>query len=502
MSLQRMITCLMVRRVLRLILSGTCKTMEILEERSGIDRDSFEAILEMLNDIGLITISEEEGGILVVTPNPQRDPSLYLRNLNTLIPEDFLLFEEEAEVIENEDILDYFLKAASKFHVGDENLILINILIGLTPWIETRTLHFYPCGMSGKGKSSLCSSVLAAVVPQGKYEVLKSASPMSFYYAWMAGQLSENKIIFIDDVQANNEEFYGMLKSFAGNEHGNITPRHWTVDQHRKFLDMKPDMIYSIWLTSVTPLEDDQVKNRFIVANVDESIEQDKKVQKYLDELIRHSREREILKEKEFRIAKNVFNILTEEVEPVIIPFKISFPLLQDRRNYPCFLVLLKAIAYANKFKRPYAGRYIVALRKDFELAKLLWKSISESQSTKLSREAYKMLKVLPEDKEDALSRAEIAELTGLSTRQVGTYGKELAKMNLINSDRVDKGKYIYWLNAKVLSRSQMSEDILYKGIDEKVIAEFDIPEEIKSEIESTEDLEVTKKLREKYEDS
>jgi len=502
MSIQRMVTCLMVRRVLKLILSGTCKTMEILEERSGIDPDSFEAIIEMLNDTGLITLSEDEGGIIVVRANTERDPRLYLRNIGTLIPEDFLLFEEEAEIIERGDILKYFLDAVSKFHVGDENLILINLLIGLTPWIETRTLHFYPCGLSGKGKSSLCSSVLAAVIPQGKYEVLKSASPMSFYYAWMAGQLSENKIIFIDDVQANNEEFYGMLKSFAGNEHGNITPRHWTVDQHRKFLDMKPDMIYSIWLTSVTPLEDAQVKNRFIVANVDESIEQDKKVQRYLDRLIRHSREREILKEKEFRIAKNIFNILTEEVEPVIIPFKISFPLLQDRRNYPYFLVLLKAIAFANKFKRPCAGRYIVALKRDFELAKLLWKSISESQSTKLTREAVKMLKVLPEDREDALSRAEIAEMTGLSTRQIGEFGKELSKMNLINSDRIERGKYIYWLNAEVLSHTQMSQDILYKGLDEKVMTEFEIPDEFRQAIEDSKDLKVTKKLREKYEGS
>ncbi len=388
------------------------------------------------------------------------------------------IFAKAQKILEAEDPLYFICKTIEKIHKGDYGLIALNYCIGLSPWLTGKPLHSYPVGGSGKGKSDISSKVLLAF-PEDAYVVLTSLSSKALYYAYKDGKLQQRQIILFDDVRID-ENGIDTLKAFTG---GNlIKPNLWTVDEKRKSLSVRVEGVYSVFLTSVNPLNDTQLKNRFIIQNPDESIDQDNRVWEYQDGTLRRSSETlSIDKDEDFSIARMITSILISNVDDILIPFKIEWTDKKDRRLYPFFLQLLKTIAKIYRFQRKVVNGKIVATKGDLEIASLIWDNIQKFQVTKSSQNTQKVLEALNGIyiKEEGLGYSEIGKKIKLSTTPVKNAVYELEAMGLVNTDLEGKKKII-WLSdspdLKRLSANKTDNRASFGGFDLSVLSSL-VPE-------------------------
>jgi hypothetical protein len=362
--------------------------------------------------------------------------------------------EEEIELVADEilkkkDSLQFIVDTVQKIHKGDSEGIALAYLCGLTPFMNTDQLHLIAMGLSGKGKSDLLSKVLVGAFPTNTYRMITSTTPKALHYGKKAGRLMDKGIIFIDEATAS-EEAIPILRAITSS--GLVKPEHWTVDEKRKFSDLKLDGSYSLWLSSVNPIADDQLKNRFMFLNVDESSALDELVFKHQDSTYRVGNEKKPLPLC-FAVAKKVTQIITEsKVTTIKIPYEIQWNAKHNRRLYPFFLTLIKACTFCHQYQREMDtdGKWI-ATRYDFELINYMWSTILEFMQKRVNKEATELLSHIPNDRVNASTRVELAEKSGLAVRQVKYLTDILTREGLVNWDTVDtKGKpNVYWKSQK-----------------------------------------------------
>jgi len=377
------------------------------------------------------------------------------------------IIKKAKDILDNKDPLYYCCKTVEKYHKGDYSLIALNQLITLTPWIKVKPLHSYPVGNSGKGKSDLISKILLTYHPN-YWITLTSSSPKAPYYAYRDGELTNRQIIFFDDVYIDKSGI-DTVKAFTSG--GMIKPQLWSVNDKRKLLKVDVKGSYSVILTSVNPIDDPQLKNRFIVQNPDQSSIQDDRVWLYQDISERKGSEIENIKsDMDFDVCKAITHILCSENDHVIIPFKINWKYKKDRRLYPFFLTIIKAVTKFYKYQRKRTDDgNIITTKGDFQIARLIWKGIELFQKTKTDQNAQNVLSVIKKDK---MTYEDICRETKLATTQVKTACYELLGMGLINSDK-DGRRNVFWRIPSVQSVQSPSN----KQLDDKMISddiEFD----------------------------
>jgi len=347
------------------------------------------------------------------------------------------------EILKNSDPFEFILNTVQMIHKGDKEEIILAYLCGLTPFMETDQLHLINMGKSGKGKSDLFSKVLL-VFPEETYKMLTSVSPKALHYGKKDKKLMQNGIIYIDESETSKDAI-PILRAITSS--GRIRPEHWTIDEKRKFMELKFEGKYSVWLSSVNPLQDDQLKNRFLFMNVDESKEIDEEVWKHQDQLYRKGHEKETL-HPDFLVAQAITKKIVSIGGRVKIPYENEWFEKENRRLYPFFLTLVKASTITHFYQREQdLDGCWVATRYDFELAVQIWNHIFEYMKKRVNEEAISLLQLIPENKNDAVTRVQLSELSGISSRRVKYLTGILVEEGLINWDTSDnKGRpNIYW---------------------------------------------------------
>lgn len=348
------------------------------------------------------------------------------------------------EILKKSDPLEFILNTVQIIHKGDKENIILSYLCGLTPFMDTDQLHLICMGKSGKGKSDLLSKVLL-VFPEENYKILTSLSPKSLFYGKKENKLFENGIIYVDESEASKDSI-PILRAITSS--GRIKPEHWSVDEKRKFMDLKFEGKYSIWSAGVNPLPDEQLKNRFLFMNVDECKEMDEKVWEHQDDVYRKGNEKKSL-HPDFLVAQVITKkIISCSNSCVKIPYKIEWSQKENRRLYPFFLILIKASAKAHFYQRELdSDGCWIATRYDFELALQIWDHIFEFMKKRVNEECISILKLMPENSSGAVTRVQLSELSGMPVRKVKYLTGILVEEGLINWDTRDsKGKpNIYW---------------------------------------------------------
>jgi len=356
-------------------------------------------------------------------------------------------YEKAERILANGDPFKHIQDSVSLLHAGDEDATLVEWISALSNKLSRIKINSWVIGGSGKGKSHLKYSVIQ-VLPNELYEVFTSASPLSlFYYVKEYGEEAlSGVLLYIDEVEASKFAL-PMLRSLTSQTE--IHPRHLSVHE-AEILDLKIVGSRAVWFTSVKTFGSEQIKNRFIHLNPDETQEQDERVF-YLQDML--FREESGLMQEPFHVAKALARIIIRETEnlKVSIPFKIKWVFKERRFLYPIFLAFIQVIAKIRFKKRQRDNQErIVAEREDFELAKLLWKVFGESIMYRVSRSALTIMENLSENPEDAKTHAEISAVIPVSTRWIRNLCDELLNEGLINArkrSREGPGRHAweYW---------------------------------------------------------
>jgi len=321
-------------------------------------------------------------------------------------------------------------------HAGDEEACQIEWISALSAKLTKTKINAWTIGGSGKGKTHLKYSIVQTL-PNELYEVFTSASPLSlFYYVKENGEDSlDGVLLYIDEVEASKFAL-PMLRSLTSQTE--ITPRHLSVHE-AEILDLKIKGSRSVWFTSVKTFGSEQIKNRFIHINPDETIEQDDRVFSLQDQ--RHREEADVSKEP-FNICKAIARIIIQETAEmkVSIPFKFSWPFKKRRFLYPVFLAFIKVIVKVHfKQRETDKENRLVATIEDFMLAKKLWRTFERSIMYRVSNSALNVLDTLSDSPENAKTHSEISETLPVSTRWVRNLCDELLNEGLVNSRKRSK---------------------------------------------------------------
>jgi hypothetical protein len=323
---------------------------------------------------------------------------VYTKEMRRLSNVTFQLLNYEKDVIETAskllkygDSYQYILDVWQSRHVGDEVIGKTLLTCATSTMIlgHNSGIHFKPSGASGKGKTSAIDTFLELLPPS--MIVRGGISDKYLYYA--EDEINDGSIIFMDDRELN-PELKDLVKTSTSNFQEPET-HHTIVDKKPRAFKLSARLV---WLfASVDGFDDEQLANRFLMADVDETEEQDKEVA-----LMQAKAETRTPLEKyddEFKtqVCRCIFSILSLRTYRIKIPFSeaIDWKFTKNRRNLPKFMDIITAVCLYNAFQRDYVNETLIATMDDLRRAKDIYSGTVVQANTNLTTEETEILKYL-----------------------------------------------------------------------------------------------------------
>ena len=366
-----------------------------------------------------------------------------------------------ADKILEEDPLTFVIKVANQRHVGDGAFIALSWLSLLSTRTGFRRLHLWSIGGSQKGKSDLFYTV-AVLAPDDWIQIFPSISPKSLLYLTKNNPDALDGItLFFDEVKAS-EDAIPLLRTLTS--HTKIKARHLTLDMQtkEKILDLRIQGKQTIWFTSVTPLKDEQLTERFLFINPDETEEQDSAVFDLQDTLYRKREKDTSNLSLHIEICKKIMQIIEENTSDVdvVIPYEINWPLKSNRSLYPLFCTIIQLATKVHfKQRKKDEKERLIATYADFQIARLLWDAIFPYQVSKISQKYLELLHTIPVGINQAKTTIELDGELQIGTRRIRYYAERLCELGLISSEKRDRRLY-YWKRFTISSNSSLAPSL------------------------------------------
>ena len=292
------------------------------------------------------------------------------------------------EKLDNGEAFEFILKVWQKHHVGDTN-IGENCLCSAVARVilnSKRGLHIKPSGESGKGKSDAIESFLE-LLPDGSY-ISGSMSAKALFYD---PDLKPGTLIYSDDASFTPDVISTIKQSTSKFQKPNY---HITVVNGVSQKYPIPERV-TFWFSAVEGMDDDQLANRFLHADVDASREQDEKVHKHQKDSEAWYESDEV--DPDVLVCRCIFSILFSQTFRVKIPFlnAIQWNNIENRRNLEKFTDVIRAVAVFNYRKRDNFEGFILADVNDYKNALSIYKGTSVNNATNLTDTELKYIKFI-----------------------------------------------------------------------------------------------------------
>jgi len=321
------------------------------------------------------------------------------------------------QILETEIPLFKIVEIVNTRHIGDPVVIALEWLSALSMHVDGfKQLHISLGGRSGSGKSSSGRKTTWAI-PKSWCHTIRSLSSKSIYYAQRAGELNPDfNLFFINDV-ADTPDAIGTLKALTDTE--DDEPEHWTVVDG-EYIKLKIPGKKAVWINSVVPVGDDQLNNRFIHANPNQTKEHHIDRSDFLTKR-GVTGELNAPPEPIFELAQCITQMIAEERCGVVLPMLCQYDFSKmSPRDQEFLISLIAAVAYSNRYRRwRMEDGKIIATNFDFEIGYQLWKLISKYQYTFLPEDAHQILKILPNEGDTGLRISDIMEKTDMSREAI-----------------------------------------------------------------------------------
>jgi len=318
---------------------------------------------------------------------------------------------------------EFLLNTFKTLHIGDndtaEGIIIgtMNQSIANSKGIQS-SVH----GESGYGKSHAARAMLH-LHPE-KYFMITSLSDKALFYM-EAEELRPGITIFSDDSKIS-EGVEGVIKRSTGffqeetihrvpvKERGKLTTKKLSIPPRINWL-----------LTSVDSQGSEQLLNRQISYDVDETAKQDDEVANFeltkaLDGRAEFPINEDVLTCREMLLILKEDKHGTQRLFKVKIPFakRIEWLDKRNRRNLPIFLDMIKGFAALNSAQRPDVDGCVIATEDDFNAAARLYNSRGGFQKLHITEREKEMLQFIVENGGE-LETSELMRKLGLSRTRV-----------------------------------------------------------------------------------
>jgi hypothetical protein len=299
----------------------------------------------------------------------------------------YKIIKDAHRIMEKEDPFTFMIDTWNLRHVGDKNLGQNCLCSVASTYIlnSDMGLHVKPSGESGKGKSDAMLKILD-LLPEHKY-ISGSFSGKALFYD---PNLKSGTIIYSDDAHLNDDIIATIKQSTSDFQSPNM---HRTVINGNFKTYPIPERC-SFWFSSVDGIDDEQLANRFLNADVDGSKEQDLRVFNHIKntEVLSYS-----LTDDDLETCRCIFDILEEERYTIKIPFMnaIDWRNIENRRNFLKFLDIIRAVTLYKIKQRNKVNGYYLAEIEDFYRAVEIYTGTAKNNATNLTNLEMKVLQFI-----------------------------------------------------------------------------------------------------------
>jgi hypothetical protein len=307
------------------------------------------------------------------------------------------VIEKANDILKNGDPFKFVLGTWQKRHVGDINIgenCLCSVVTRNVLNCE-RGLHIKPSGESGKGKSDAIECMLE-LFPESIY-ITGSMSAKALFYD---KSLKPGTIIYSDDASFSEDVISTIKQSTS--KFQKVTVHRTVVNGEFKPFEIPERITY--WFSAVEGMDDEQLANRFLHAEVDNSTEQDKRVHKHQKDTESWYESNTI--EPDVLVCRCIFDVLFKEFYRVKIPFvdAITWNNTENRRNFDKFKDIIRAVTVYNCQKRETFEGFILATVEDYERALKIYKGTSVNNATNLTDTEIKYLRYITTSSEKTVT--------------------------------------------------------------------------------------------------
>ncbi len=297
--------------------------------------------------------------------------------------------------------------------VGEEPLKLAGYLVATSRKLDD-PLSLLVLSRSAAGKSTLADAVAALMPPEEVVRLTHVTGQALFY---QKNQSLRHKLMVVEEESGVTQAAYALRVLQSAKRLAVATPQ----GSH------EVEGPVAVIVTTTSSDLNDETKSRFLIASVDESREQTRRVldaQRRREEGENPSRE-EVLRR---------HHALQRCLRPVKVvnPYArhLTFPdhRLSTRRDHPKYLGLIRAIAFLRQFQRKEEAGVIEVELGDIEVAHRLADQILGQSMEELSPPARKLLEAIHRWKpKGPFTRRELSRELGWPGVQVWTYVRELS---------------------------------------------------------------------------
>lgn len=264
-------------------------------------------------------------------------------------------------------------------HVGDETLAkTLLVSMGIQSVRNSDGIQPKVSGGSGKGKTHCCKAMIH-LIPK-KYRFITTLSDKAIYYM----DIPAGAVVFSDDIDLS-DSLQGLIKRSTSNYQEGTT--YTTIDKNRNKQELTIPPRITWWLTSVEDDQSLQLLNRQFGGGVDESDDQDLAVFEFQKQKA-ITGDVNLVENKDVEICRYIMQDIKENTYTVLIPYAddLEWDDLQNRRNFPIFLDIVKSFAVLRHRQRYHTtNNEIIANIEDFNDAKSLYTKRARNQGTKLN---------------------------------------------------------------------------------------------------------------------
>jgi hypothetical protein len=454
------------------------KIMEqIMKAGDSIEQEAVEETLGLENVWDIVDDVDIDAEYII----PDGDDSIRLTDEGRSELKQHLGFEtfdgdpqaEAQRQLESNNPLRYYLDAFNKIHKGDHLLKCWEMISALSSKCADRQIHSWAVGPSGTGKSHLKRKLLE-FLPNKMYKRKESFSPKALQYKSKTEGPSfmNNKLIYFDEVGEEDVDNAIELMRLMTDQDQDIVTHETVKDQEIMTITLDVSNI-TVWFTSVVAIQDEQLKNRFILTNPDSSSAQNETVNMHQQNILNSGGSLDFIP-KETPVIQAMVQDIREETPGYrpVVPFMIDWKQEFNRRLYPFFYTLMGMIAKIHIRNRVTKDGFIFVTRADFDLARLIWSRLIDTTVAQTDEKSISLLKELPNSQTASLSRKELRNrLTGFTTQDIKDTADSLMEteeLQLINSEYIE-GEVYYWAGADVEQLVDNVPEIMGELTDEKI---------------------------------
>ncbi len=283
-------------------------------------------------------------------------------------------------------------EAMDELIAGEDGLKELLYYSGLSSGLKDKRLHVFMMGDSQQGKSFVQSKIAINLFTNIAVTVnsLSAKALQGETSAKNDSTLYDHKLLQLDELKDQGEGTRATIKALTSNGQQRIVSK--TLDMNRRFTENVIEGVPVVWTNSMEIFEDEgnQLSNRFLKANIDESAFQTIRVVDFqkIDETLGSLKKRS----SSLPVARAVIDlILSEKNFEVLNPFSVCLDIgPQTARNVrPMLHTLLSSVTYSRRYQRPYfelddGRKFLIATLSDNLKALEIWDRFISSQLTGL----------------------------------------------------------------------------------------------------------------------